>query len=736
MSVDHPASADDPAVIYFCRYLVAPEPPVDERQLIKDCRDFAHRRGFAVAEVVVDVLADAYRRPLGPDRISELLQQQPPPVVIIPALTHFPRRARPWGPVLRAWLRQGALIYVCDGGRLTEEELADAIAAIRSRPYPRRTRIRPNVAPGPASRPGSDATDWGKPESEPFRVDEDLWANTLSGTLSDQRAIAEPARQGTAGSMVRPGLGIPLRVRGEPLPHDGLFIRRNNSFGTRSTLGIADLIEQGVLIDQAQIRFDDFVRTETGQIPSPAGGEAIAVSHGTAAVDATLTAHDTTTHFLEVALRAAPASSEGVQLRADMPVNFVFVVDTSGSMSGEKLDQVKTGIQELYDRLRDIDVLGIVTFDTQVRTVLRATRKAALPPDRLATVVAGLSAAGGTDINMGILYGIDELGRHGTGRSDVVNCLYLFSDGAPTSGETNWIRIRANIAARIRGDVTLSCFGFGSDARMRELDALAGLTGGHSTFVTIPADIGDSLLEDLGRRDHLAAINLQLQIKIDPRITIWHLYGHDLITDPATRAAVEREAQATARRADEEYGTQSLPDLITEADGIRIFAPDLAFGETYWVVLELEVPPDAEPTAVGTATIQYVDTLARASRQAHVNLSAPGSIPPETVLTHGIGLWTSEITFYALDDLHQDDREAAKTRLSNHIKVLQSAAKSLPAPQFHDDAITVRKFISLTENLNRPISWTDHAQPTVATFTMNKFAHVRGGFVRTRYDTF
>ena len=47
---------------------------------------------------------------------------------------------------------------------------------------------------------------------------------------------------------------VPMRAREEPLPHDGLFIRRNNAFGTKLTLGIADLIEQGVLVDQEQVR--------------------------------------------------------------------------------------------------------------------------------------------------------------------------------------------------------------------------------------------------------------------------------------------------------------------------------------------------------------------------------------------------------------------------------------------------------------------------------------------------
>lgn len=329
-------------------------------------------------------------------------------------------------------------------------------------------------------------------------------------------------------------------------------------------------------------------------------------------------------------------------------------------------------------------------------------------------------------------------GAPSCGGVELVSCVYLFSDGDPTSGETSWIKIRANVAAKVRGDLTLSCFGFGSDARIRELDALAGLTGGRSTFVVRPEEVRLELMEDLARREHLAAINVQLQVEIHPDITIWHLYGHDLITDPATRAVVEEEARAAGRRARDAVGVQALPDLITRDKGIRIFAPDLAFGETYWIVFEVQVPPGLEVPTFGTAKVQYVDCLARANRQHEVVLSESGAIPADATLVHGIGLWTSETAFYALDDLHQSDRETAKTRLSNHILALQAAHCHVAAPQLRDDQVTLRKLISLTENLGQPCAWSESARhdPLACTvYAMSEFGRVRNGFVRARAAT-
>lgn len=526
----------------------------------------------------------------------------------------------------------------------------------------------------------------------------------------------------------------PARDTTRPLPHDGLFIRRNNAFGTRSVLGARDLIEQGVIIGQEQIRFDDFVAARTDEVPGPEGRDAVAVSHGVAAAQGDFKANEATTHFVEVTLKAADAPARDVPASEPLPVNFVFAVDVSLSMRGDKLATVKSALEALYDELRPTDCVGVITFNQQARTVLPSVAKRDLSPDRFAAVVAGLTAGGGTDINLGVQYGIDEIGRNSvSGRT--IDCLYLFSDGDPTSGERDWITIRTNIAARLRGDLTLSCFGFGADARMPELAALAGLAGGHSVLVTRPEQVKTDLLGDLSRRDHLAAIDIQLRLDIDPEVEIRHLYGHDLVGDPRARAAVLREAEQAGERARKDYGAEPLPDIVTDEKGIRIFAPDLAFEETYWVVLEVRVPPGRELSGLGTATVQYVDTVAREARRHELDLASAPTLSAETVTVHAVGLWTSEVTFHALDDLYEGDREAATNRLNQHIRVLEAAHDRLPVPVFRHDRITLRKLITLAGSLGHTVSFSDtpHGPGMApAVRVMNEFGRVRSGFV-SRY---
>lgn len=522
----------------------------------------------------------------------------------------------------------------------------------------------------------------------------------------------------------------------ETLPHDGLFTRRNNAFGTKLTTGIKELLENGVMIEQKKISFADFMVQKTEAIPLPQPNHALAVSHGIAEIPDYQKRDDRATHYLEIALRTANTAPLGHSKTKAPPVNYVFVVDTSGSMSGKKLDTVKTAIRELFNNLKVDDVLGVIEFNDSPKTVLKATPIKKMAGDEFGKIINSLTADGGTDINLGLSFGIDEISRHSSLHK--VNQIFLFSDGNPTSGEMNWIQIRQNLATKMResqDSLRLATFGFGADASRKELDKLAGITGGQSTFVIEPEDVKHSLQQELGRRTHLAIMNVQMQIEIDPDISILHLYGHDLITDPVRRKAVFKELGQTKEEIQQDYGVAPQPDIITDDKGIRIFVPNLAVGETYWVVFELAVQEQRQPSAFGKATVQYLNTFARQNENYPFHLSPKGQIEPNWVAQHALGLWTSEVVFYALDDLYENDLDTAEKRIQAHISVLETAKTrlALAKKQLADDVITLKKFRSLAQNLGKAGSAADTAQGQTRVYFMhqlNEFGRVRSGFLQ------
>ena len=545
------------------------------------------------------------------------------------------------------------------------------------------------------------------------------------GISSPQREIDELREPAMSPKNRGERTSVPLLPKNNFLPHNGLFIRRNNQFGTKLNIGIKNLLDQGILIEQDNIRFDDFIALDNKQIPKPSADESLAVSFGITSIPLKQKRNDQGTHYFEIALKTSDEVPKRYQKVEALPVKYIFVVDTSGSMAGDKLEVVKASIYEVFKTLKKNDVIGIIEFDSQARTILKATPVEKVDIDEFAKKVSSLTASGGTDINLGVSYGIAETRRFKDKK--FLKQVYLFSDGNPSSGETNWIKIRQNLDKETKGNVKLSTFAFGEDANTRELELLAGTTAGKSTFVTEPDDIKFSLQEDLSRREYLVAINVQLKIDINPDIPIVYFYGHDRVVDPRARRAILGEVEESKAQVREELEIPPQSDLVTQEEGIRIFVPNLAIGETYLIAFELSLPDNI--ISIGNATVQYSDIFKRENRRIPLNLSLPGNLPSEVVIEHALGLWTSEVVYYALEDLYQQDLETAKKRIDNHVNILDFANKQLESDSVNDDAIVMKKFQSLSKNLGKIINTSDAPQVQRAfTYGLDQYGRARGGY--------
>jgi VWFA-related protein len=113
-----------------------------------------------------------------------------------------------------------------------------------------------------------------------------------------------------------------------------------------------------------------------------------------------------------------------------VPLNLMLVLDTSGSLSGERLTHLIEAVNSLVKSLSADDAASLVTFSEPVRLALKATKDRA----PLAAALGGLTAEGMTSVNDAIFLGL-QLRPADAGESRPV--LLLFSDGRDTS---SWLR--------------------------------------------------------------------------------------------------------------------------------------------------------------------------------------------------------------------------------------------------------------------------------------------------------
>ncbi len=154
----------------------------------------------------------------------------------------------------------------------------------------------------------------------------------------------------------------------------------------------------------------------------------------------------------------------------------IAVIDTSGSMDGEKIRQAKDALRFILDQLNPKDRFNIVRFSTDVQSYAPSLRPAT-EREEGKRFVDGMSAVGNTDINRALLEALTSADK------ERPTILIFLTDGVPTTGVIEADKIIANIQQSIRSNVRLFAFGMGDDVNTYLLDTLSQQNRGVTAYV-------------------------------------------------------------------------------------------------------------------------------------------------------------------------------------------------------------------------------------------------------------
>jgi len=176
-----------------------------------------------------------------------------------------------------------------------------------------------------------------------------------------------------------------------------------------------------------------------------------------------------------------------------IPKDIVFILDISGSMSGQKIEKAKLALLQVLQMLHEGDRFSIITFNNEVNNL---TERLLPFSDRTEwyPAVKQIMAGGMTNIHDALLEGIEVLGTQST--DDRYKVVLFLTDGAPTEGITDIgtiIRDSTKLA-KVR-DVHLFVFGVGYDVNAELLDELAEKGGGKVKYIVENEEIDEKVLE-------------------------------------------------------------------------------------------------------------------------------------------------------------------------------------------------------------------------------------------------
>ncbi len=163
------------------------------------------------------------------------------------------------------------------------------------------------------------------------------------------------------------------------------------------------------------------------------------------------------------------------------PLNFCFVLDTSGSMSGRKIESVRQAVSMLVDQMQPDDIVSVVSFSSNGKVIVPA--QPASDKAAIQALVGRLRAGGGTQMARGMALGLAELQKYHS--PTVVTRMVLLTDGN-TSNRSKCLELAES--ARILA-IPIHPMGVGSEWNERLLDEVGNRSRGQpAEFIRQPAD--------------------------------------------------------------------------------------------------------------------------------------------------------------------------------------------------------------------------------------------------------
>lgn len=175
-----------------------------------------------------------------------------------------------------------------------------------------------------------------------------------------------------------------------------------------------------------------------------------------------------------------------------LPKDFVFIIDVSGSMSGDKIDQAKSALAYIIEQLHVDDRFAIVSFSDQISTASQSLidRSDSETVDYIKGWVAALSAGGSTDIHGALLAGLEYFKE-----SERPSILVLLTDGKPTSGITDPLTIEEKFRGANIAGVSLFTLGFGNEVNFQFLGRLARQNSGDAFKIEVDVDAAEQITD-------------------------------------------------------------------------------------------------------------------------------------------------------------------------------------------------------------------------------------------------
>ncbi|EGR34145.1 von willebrand factor type A domain protein [Ichthyophthirius multifiliis] len=192
-------------------------------------------------------------------------------------------------------------------------------------------------------------------------------------------------------------------------------------------------------------------------------------------------------------------------------IDLVCVIDNSGSMQGQKLENVKKALLFLLDFMKENDRLCLILFNSYGQRLCRLMTTNQQNKNEFQKIINQLFSNGGTDINSGMEIAFKVLKERKN--QNPVSSIFLLSDGQDSSAEQ---KVQSSLQKHLPDEIlTIHSFGFGSDHDPELMNKICAMKDGNFYYVEKIDQIDEFFVDALGGLFSVVAQDIKIDVNIN-----------------------------------------------------------------------------------------------------------------------------------------------------------------------------------------------------------------------------
>lgn len=238
------------------------------------------------------------------------------------------------------------------------------------------------------------------------------------------------------------------------------------------------------------------------------------------------------------------------------PLNLSLVIDRSGSMKGEKIENVRNAVNKIIDLLNEDDILSVVAFNEEVELLIPS--QPVMDKKKMRQAINNLAHRGGTAISKGMRVGLDELSSYLD--HDMINRMILLTDGE-TYGDEDECCILAKEAAQQK--IAVTALGVGDEWNDEIIEAIANYSQGKSDYIESPDEIVKYFTDEVTEFKAIVVQNATLTLRLAEGAIPRKVYRVlPLISDLGFSPISDRDITVDLHEITAEQGQRLLIELL------------------------------------------------------------------------------------------------------------------------------------------------------------------------------